>query len=284
MSDKCINTSTLIKDFNKISRPNIPRLYDELQKDYLLGILMRISQYISYDDNILRANAYDKDSYFSVRSLGEALGVPYSTFKRYMTVFRNKDILRAVKNTNGRIAYIVMNPYIFSKGTRILGKTVELFENSIWVKQDEDFNMYNELRKEITQWRDKSIEYCGGKCVITGADYNDVHHIYPYINIVNEAISGIKNKNDREFYNKNKKTIVRNVLMTHKKYGLGACLDSRVHKLFHQTYSETQFKPLDFIEFIDDMRRGEHDSELRQFGLSVNINEDYYNYLKKKYM
>ena len=72
--------------------------------------------------------------------------------------------------------------------------------------------------------------------------------------------------------------------MTHKKYGLGACLDSRVHKLFHQTYSETQFKPLDFIEFIDDMRRGEHDSELRQFGLSVNINEDYYNYIKNKYM
>lgn len=65
----------------------------------------------------------------------------------------------------------------------------------------------------------------------------------------------------------------------HVLYGLGACLQKDVHKLFHDEYGYTDFSSHDFIEFVNRIKSGEYEEWFIEHKLCVNINYEYVNYL-----
>jgi len=103
--------------------------------------------------------------------------------------------------------------------------------------------LYFELRSEIKEWQLESMKNCNYKCVISGKEFDNIHHLYPFKNIVNEVFETLNleqlpkvlDYSEVEFDNIN--------------YGLGVCLSKPIHKLFHDTYGYTNNTPEQFYEF-----------------------------------
>ena len=47
--------------------------------------------------------------------------------------------------------------------------------------------LYFELRSEIKEWQQNSMKSCNYKCVLTNGEFDNVHHLYPFKDIVNEV-------------------------------------------------------------------------------------------------
>ncbi len=120
--------------------------------------------------------------------------------------------------------------------------------------------LYFELRSEIKEWRQDSMKKCNYKCVITGKEFDNIHHLYSFRNIVNECFymlnldqrSQVKDYNEEDFYN------IKNILTElHYKYGLGVCLKKEIHKLFHDNYGYFNNNPEQFKMFKERLYSGE---------------------------
>lgn len=144
---------------------------------------------------------------------------------------------------------------------------------------------YRELRSETKDWQQESMEFCNYHCVITGGEFKNIHHTYPFRDIVdltfeNTNIDVRPKVND---YSVEDFTILRNeVKELHNCFGFGACLDFDVHKLFHDNYGYTKFNGYDFLDFVYRIDIGEFDNWFAENNLEININYDYIDYLENK--
>jgi len=50
---------------------------------------------------------------------------------------------------------------------------------------------YMELRSETKDWQKESMEFCNYECIITGLKFDDIHHTFPFRDIVDEIFSNI---------------------------------------------------------------------------------------------
>jgi len=112
--------------------------------------------------------------------------------------------------------------------------------------------LYFELRSEIKEWQQNSMKSCNYKCVLTNGEFDNVHHLYPFKDIVNEVFEilrlDFRNKvNDylEEEFNKIKTILIE----LHDYHGYGVCLCKDLHKLFHDTYGYLNNTPDQFNEF-----------------------------------
>ena len=143
--------------------------------------------------------------------------------------------------------------------------------------------VYAELRSETKLWQNKSMEFCGYNCVITGKDFDNVHHTMPFRDIVDiefeETGLDIREKvmdySEVEF--KELKDIIKYI---HEIFGYGACLQKDVHKLFHDEYGYLNFTPYDFLDFIYRIDCGEFDKWFDENNLQIDINYNYVEYLE----
>lgn len=142
---------------------------------------------------------------------------------------------------------------------------------------------YVELRTETKNWQNKSIEFCGYRCVISSGSFHNIHHTTPFRDIVDEVFENtcidvkpqVMNYTEAEFQ------ILRDeVNYLHGLYGLGACLNKDVHKLFHDNYGYTGFTPEDFLDFVYRIDIGEFDDWFEENNIPININYDYVEYLE----
>jgi hypothetical protein len=66
----------------------------------------------------------------------------------------------------------------------------------------------------------------------------------------------------------------------HAVYGLGACINKEIHKLFHDNYGYTKFSPYDFLDFCYRLDCGEFDNFLLENNIELNINYKYIEYVE----
>jgi hypothetical protein len=116
------------------------------------------------------------------------------------------------------------------------------------------------LRREIGEWKKLSMKNCNYKCVITGDNFNDIHHLFSLSKIIELALIKL-NLNDYNYsgnYTDNQLySIAEEVKKIHLEYPLGVCLRKDVHKLFHLIYGKNDVCPKQFEEFKQKIDSGE---------------------------
>lgn len=95
------------------------------------------------------------------------------------------------------------------------------------------------VRENNKEWKIRSMENCNYRCVVTGENFNDIHHIHGFNLIVFEALQEIDidlNKNYNEYSENELKMFLNKVLEVQDRYPLGVCLASEIHSGFHKKY------------------------------------------------
>lgn len=114
------------------------------------------------------------------------------------------------------------------------------------------YTLINYIRMNITEWKKKSMEASGYKCVLTGGNFDDIHHQYSFNSILEETLK-VTNMDDRESIDDYTDEELKFVLDTFKSiqdtYPLGVCLSKEVHKLFHKIYGYGNNTPEQWEEF-----------------------------------
>lgn len=142
---------------------------------------------------------------------------------------------------------------------------------------------YRELRSDTKDWKNESMNFCNYKCVVTGGEFDNIHHIKPFNDIVKKVfeVTRIEQKPSVLDYENDDFEVLRFVLKElHKIYGFGACVCKDVHKLFHDLYGYTKFDGFDFLDFVYRIDSGEFDQWFKENKLKININYDYIEYLE----
>lgn len=120
--------------------------------------------------------------------------------------------------------------------------------------------IHNYLRKKIEPWKLDSMRECGFKCEITKGNFDVIHHLYSFTDIMNESLKEVNVPlyQDISKYTENElKQIEDKCLELHYKYGLGVCLTEELHKEFHSIYGQKNFTKENFEEFKNNKLKGE---------------------------
>lgn len=153
-------------------------------------------------------------------------------------------------------------------------------ENGNWKGGLKPLSSY--LRDYIREWKEMSMQICDYKCVVTGGDFNNIHHLYNFSKIVNEAFSELnftEFKQIGEYSYDDLNKIVNMVNVLHNKYGLGLCLNKTIHKLYHDNFGYSDNNNQQFIEFIHNLENGVYDEFLYNNNIKLCINHDVINKL-----
>ena len=146
--------------------------------------------------------------------------------------------------------------------------------------------VYLELRSEIKQWQQESMIFCNYHCVISNERFDNVHHLVPFRDIVDEVFrdTGIEIKDCVGDYHESDFEILKDELnKLHFKYGFGACLQKEIHMLFHNEYGYTKCTPYDFLDFVYRIDCGDYDKWFADNGIKVCINYNFIEYLESTF-
>lgn len=116
------------------------------------------------------------------------------------------------------------------------------------------------LRNQLSDWKQESMKFHGYKCVITGQSFEDIHHLYSFNNIAQEALENISfdyKKTLEDFTDDEINMLRESIISTNNKYGYGVCLTKAIHKCFHDNYGYGNNTPEQFEEFKERYRKGE---------------------------
>jgi len=114
------------------------------------------------------------------------------------------------------------------------------------------------LRGVILQWKKDSARGCKYKCVISGENFDHIHHIHNFSEIVYETfdICGISRKQKVVDYTEQELLQLSIVcIYLHDEYGLGKCLTKELHIEFHSTYGNRNNTLEQFEEFVELKRK-----------------------------
>lgn len=120
------------------------------------------------------------------------------------------------------------------------------------------------LRIKTEHWRKESMAWCNYKCVITGKNFDEVHHLYGVNMIMKEIIEALDVPPNIDPNNYPQDELQEILDMFDKKqseHGLGVCLSKEMHTLFHFEYGYGDNTPEQFKEFC----------QKHNFKLSVDI-------------
>jgi len=116
------------------------------------------------------------------------------------------------------------------------------------------------LSKRITNWEKKCKEQSNSKCVITGKDYEDIHHVYSFNLILKESIEELNfelKETIGEYEKEDLKLLINKIREKHKKYPLGVCLTRDWHMKFHNIYGYGDTTPEMWYEFLEKIKSGD---------------------------
>jgi hypothetical protein len=112
----------------------------------------------------------------------------------------------------------------------------------------------------LNEWRKRSMEICGYKCVITGGKFDDIHHVYGFNMIYQEAVDILgltKWDKLKDVSNEDIQLIIGKLIELHEKYLPGACISRKAHKIFHKFYGQKNNTPEQFEDFKRKVSNGE---------------------------
>ena len=125
--------------------------------------------------------------------------------------------------------------------------------------------LYYDLRDHLQEWKKSSMQECNYKCVLTGGEFDNVHHLYSFKNIMHEVFDELSlplYQTIGEYSEEERDNIYKLLNDRHKYYGNGVCLCKSLHKLFHDTYNYFNNTPEQFKEFSNRYRNFEFDDLL----------------------
>lgn len=131
------------------------KLYDGMGKkimNYLSGsealIAIGISDYICYEDCMLRKGGHQNGELLDINSLSEEMDKPYDTLRKTINGLIKKGVIAYCKtgcrdNPKFETKAIIVNPYIYTRGIKINKTVISLFEHSQWndtISKEEERN------------------------------------------------------------------------------------------------------------------------------------------------
>lgn len=125
--------------------------------------------------------------------------------------------------------------------------------------------VYEFLRGNIAGWKRDSMESCNYKCVVTGEDFDHIHHLYSFKAIAEEVFEILKypiHQNMGDYSEDERLCLLSTLHELHKKYGLGVCLTREIHEIFHDVYGYFNNTQEQFEEFKSKYIKDELDTQL----------------------
>ena len=130
------NENTFVRDF----RGN-GKLFRMLLKPQEIALLTFLTDYICYNDCILRTNGNRKGNILTVEDLADEYGMNYDAFRKLMTSLRKKQVIdyhdkNTVETTKGIIdtRCITFNPYIKCRGKKVDDYIIEHYSSTLWAE------------------------------------------------------------------------------------------------------------------------------------------------------
>ena len=130
------NENTFVRDF----RGN-GKLFRMLLTPQEIALLTFLTDYICYNDCILRTNGNKKGNILTVENLADEYGMKYDAFRKLMTSLRKKQIIdyhdkNTVETTKGIIdkRCITFNPYIKCRGKKVDNYIIEHYSSTLWAE------------------------------------------------------------------------------------------------------------------------------------------------------
>lgn len=130
------NENTFVRDF----RGN-GKLFRMLLTPQEIALLTFITDYICYNDCILRTNGNKKGNILTVENLADEYGMNYDAFRKLMTSLRKKQVIdyhdkNTVETTKGIIdkRCITFNPYIKCRGKKVDNYIIEHYSPTLWAE------------------------------------------------------------------------------------------------------------------------------------------------------
>lgn len=130
------NDITFIKNFrgNGI-------LFKEILKPREIALLMFLSDFICYNDCILRVGGNKLGNILAVEDLSIIYGMKNDAFRKIMTELKKKEVIdfhnkNTVDTTRGIIdkRCITFNPYVLCRGKKVDNYIIDHYKNSYWAK------------------------------------------------------------------------------------------------------------------------------------------------------
>ena len=117
------------------------------------------------------------------------------------------------------------------------------------------------LRSSINKWKKDSILACDGKCILSGLENYEVHHIYTFNNIILDVLKNLNIEIKTNYDGYEIEKIKKLVKQIHND-NLGICLHPTLHILYHQLYSKANNTKEQFNEFKNRYCSGEFNDKL----------------------
>ena len=139
--------------------------------------------------------------------------------------------------------------------------------------------LYYDLRDHLQYWKRLSMENCNYKCILTGYEFDEIHHLVSFRNIIKEIFSELNldmRSTIGDYSIEQRDLIYKSLYDIHNKYPLGVCLCKEIHKTFHDTYGYFNTTIEMFEEFKDKYYNGDFDYLLSDKMTSIKINKKMY--------
>jgi len=127
-----------------------------------------------------------------------------------------------------------------------------LFRSDPFAEINDRLNYY--LRRHSHGWRKNSIESCNNRCVLTGSEDFEVHHLYPVNQIISDLLFelNLENKNIDD-YTEEELSLITDKFKEKQNEYLGVCIRQDIHNLFHSIYGDAATKE-DWDQFVIDFK------------------------------
>ena len=130
------NENTFVRDF----RGN-GKLFRMLLTPQEIALLTFLTDYICYNDCILRVGGNRKGNILTVENLADEYGMKYDAFRKLMATLRKKQIIdyhdkNTVETTKGIIdkRCITFNPFVKCRGKKVDNYIIEHYSSTLWAE------------------------------------------------------------------------------------------------------------------------------------------------------
>jgi hypothetical protein len=119
-------------NFLKMFRGNGAFMKNKLSNNEIATIVF-LSDYICFNDCVLRKNGDARGHALSIRELSDLIGISYDNFRKTMSSLKTKQVIavHSTGNANNETKWITVNPYIFFRGSRVEHWISEFYKNTI---------------------------------------------------------------------------------------------------------------------------------------------------------
>ena len=106
-----------------------------------IALLTFLTDYISYNDTILRVGGNRKGNILTVEDLADEYGMKYDAFRKIMGALRKKQIIdyhdkNTVETTKGIIdkRCITFNPFVKCRGKKVDDYIINHYSSTLWAE------------------------------------------------------------------------------------------------------------------------------------------------------